>query len=221
MFKRILIANRGEIALRVIRTAREMGIECVAVYSDLDAQALHTRMAHRAVALGGVTPAETYLNVDKILAAAKETGAEAIHPGYGFLSENAGFAHAVTEAGLAWIGPPPEAIEVMGDKIESRRAMQAAGVPCVPGLTDSVADPASAIEAAEAIGYPVPSRPLLVGAARAFESCARRKRWRALSEPLQGKRYPLSVTGVCTSNVTSIVHATSKFRSCLMPRVGA
>jgi acetyl-CoA carboxylase biotin carboxylase subunit len=155
MFKRILIANRGEIALRVIRTAREMGIECVAVYSDLDAQALHTRMAHRAVALGGVTPAETYLNVDKILAAAKETGAEAIHPGYGFLSENAGFAHAVTEAGLAWIGPPPEAIEVMGDKIESRRAMQAAGVPCVPGLTNSVADPASAIEAAEAIGYPV------------------------------------------------------------------
>jgi len=155
MFQRILIANRGEIALRVIRTAREMGIECVAVYSDLDAQALHTRMAHRAVALGGATPAETYLNVDKILAAAKETGAEAIHPGYGFLSENAGFARAVTEAGLAWIGPPPEAIEVMGDKIESRRAMQAAGVPCVPGLTDPVDDPASATEAADAIGYPV------------------------------------------------------------------
>ncbi|HIF40301.1 MAG TPA: acetyl-CoA carboxylase biotin carboxylase subunit [Planctomycetes bacterium] len=155
MFKRILIANRGEIALRVIRTAREMGIECVAVYSDLDAQALHTRMAHMAVALGGAVPADTYLNVDKILAAAKETGAEAIHPGYGFLSENAGFARAVTEAGLAWIGPPPEAIEVMGDKIESRRAMQAAGVPCVPGLTDPVADPAAATEAADAIGYPV------------------------------------------------------------------
>ncbi|MDP6741025.1 MAG: acetyl-CoA carboxylase biotin carboxylase subunit [Planctomycetota bacterium] len=155
MFKRILIANRGEIALRVIRTAREMGMECVAVYSDLDAQALHARMAHRAVALGGSTPAETYLNVDKILAAAKETGAEAIHPGYGFLSENADFARAVTEAGLAWIGPPPEAIEVMGDKIESRRAMQAAGVPCVPGLTDPVDDPVAAIEAAEAIGYPV------------------------------------------------------------------
>ncbi len=155
MFERILIANRGEIALRVIRTAREMGIECVAVYSDLDAQALHTRMAHRAVALQGTTPADTYLNVEKILAAAKDTGAQAIHPGYGFLSENAGFARAVVEAGLAWIGPPPEAIEVMGDKIESRRAMELAGVPCVPGLTDPVDDAAAAEVAAAEIGYPV------------------------------------------------------------------
>ena len=114
MFRRLLIANRGEIALRVIRTAREMGIECVAVHSDVDARALHTRMAHRAVPLGGATPAESYLDQDKILAAAKATGAEAIHPGYGFLSENATFARAVTEAGLAWVGPPPGAIEVMG-----------------------------------------------------------------------------------------------------------
>ncbi len=155
MFQRILIANRGEIALRIIRTAREMGIECVAVYSDHDAQALHTRMAHLAVALEGSTPAETYLDMDKILAAAKQSGAEAIHPGYGFLSENAAFARAVTEAGLAWIGPPPGAIEVMGDKIASRRAMTDAGVPCVPGLTDPVDDPAAALEAADEIGYPV------------------------------------------------------------------
>src|SRR6185295_6007920 len=123
MFRRILIANRGEIALRVIRSAREMGIECVAVYSDFDAKALHTRMAHVAVPLHGNLPSETYLVMDKIIAAAKSTGAEAIHPGYGFLSENAAFARRVRASGLVWIGPPPEAIEAMGDKIKSRRAM--------------------------------------------------------------------------------------------------
>jgi len=155
MFRRILIANRGEIALRVIRTAREMGIECVAVYSDVDARALHTRMAHVAVPLGGKLPSESYLDVDKILRAAKETGAEAIHPGYGFLSENADFARRVVEAGLAWIGPPPDAITEMGDKIVARRKMTAAGVPCVPGLVDPVEDVDIAIKEAEAIGYPI------------------------------------------------------------------
>ena len=155
MIRRLLIANRGEIALRVIRTAREMGIECVAVFSEADASALHTRMAHIAVPLGGTTPAESYLDADKVLAAAKATGSDAIHPGYGFLSENAGFAQAVTDAGLIWVGPPPRAIEVMGDKIESRRAMAAAGVPCVPGLTDPVDDPEAAIAAAEGVGYPI------------------------------------------------------------------
>ena len=155
MFRRLLIANRGEIALRIVRTAREMGIECVAVYSDVDAKALHTRMAHVAVPLGGRLPSETYLRIDKILAAAKETGAEAIHPGYGFLSENAKFARAVLDAGLAWIGPPPEAIEAMGDKIESRRAMKKAGVPVVPGAVDPVGDPAEATRVAAEIGYPV------------------------------------------------------------------
>jgi len=155
MFRRILIANRGEIALRIIRTAREMGIECVAVCSDVDAKALHTRMAHVAVPLAGRLPADTYLRTDKILAAARETGAEAIHPGYGFLSENAGFARAVEDAGFAWIGPPAEAIEAMGDKIESRRAMKAAGVPVVPGIVDPVEDATAAREAAEPIGYPI------------------------------------------------------------------
>jgi acetyl-CoA carboxylase biotin carboxylase subunit len=155
MFQRILIANRGEIALRVLRTAREMGVECVAVYSDSDARALHTRLAHVAIPLHGATPAETYLDVAKILAAAERAGAEAIHPGYGFLSENAAFARAVIDAGLAWIGPPPAAITAMGDKLTSRRAMAAAGVPCVPGLTDPVADEAAARAAAEDIGYPI------------------------------------------------------------------
>ncbi|MBK7875844.1 MAG: acetyl-CoA carboxylase biotin carboxylase subunit [Planctomycetes bacterium] len=155
MFQRILIANRGEIALRVIRTAREMGIECVAVYSDFDKKALHTRMAHVAVPLGGNLPSESYLVADKIIAAAKKTGAQAIHPGYGFLSENAKFARAVKDAGLVWIGPPPEAIEAMGDKIKSRQRMKAAGVPVVPGLTEPVDDAQAALKAAETIGYPI------------------------------------------------------------------
>ncbi|MBL8858961.1 MAG: acetyl-CoA carboxylase biotin carboxylase subunit [Planctomycetes bacterium] len=155
MFSRILIANRGEIALRVIRTAREMDIETVAVFSDWDARALHTRMAHIAVPLHGNLPSQSYLVTEKILAAAKQTGAEAIHPGYGFLSENANFARAVRDAGLVWIGPPPEAIEAMGDKIKSRRAMKAAGVPVVPGLVDPLDDAAAARKAAEGIGYPI------------------------------------------------------------------
>ncbi|MFT4539438.1 MAG: acetyl-CoA carboxylase biotin carboxylase subunit [Planctomycetota bacterium] len=155
MFRRILVANRGEIALRVIRGAREMGIEAIAVYSDGDAKALHTRMAHAAVALGGRTPAESYLNMDKILDAARKSGAEAIHPGYGFLSENAEFARRVTEAGLVWIGPPPHAIETMGDKIISRRAMKKAQVASVPGVEDPVADASAARVIAAEIGYPV------------------------------------------------------------------
>ncbi|MFT7669416.1 MAG: acetyl-CoA carboxylase biotin carboxylase subunit [Planctomycetota bacterium] len=155
MFKRILIANRGEIALRVIRTAREMGVECVTVYSDFDRQALHTRMGHIAVPLDGDLPGETYLVAEKILAAAKATGAEAIHPGYGFLSENAAFARAVVEAGMVWIGPPPAAIEVMGDKIESRRAMLAAKVPLVPGQTEASETPEAALAAAREVGLPV------------------------------------------------------------------
>lgn len=155
MFRRILIANRGEIALRVIRTAREMGIECVAVYSDADAGALHTRMAHVAVPLGGAAPGESYLVMHKVLEAAKRTGAEAIHPGYGFLSENGEFAEAVKAAGMTWIGPPTGAIKSMGDKITCRREMKAAGVVCVPGMDAPVADAAEAIAAAEGIGYPV------------------------------------------------------------------
>ena len=155
MFDRILIANRGEIALRVIRTARELGVETVAVHSEVDRKALHVRMAHSAVSLGGTLPRESYLDMDKVLRAAEVSGAQAIHPGYGFLSENAEFARRVTAAGLAWIGPPPAAIEAMGDKITSRRVMKAAGVPVVPGLTDPVASAAEAVTAAKDIGYPI------------------------------------------------------------------
>jgi len=155
MFQRILIANRGEIALRVMRTARELGVDCVAVYSDFDRSALHARLADEAVALGGSLPSESYLDMDKILAAARQTGAQAIHPGYGFLAENAVFARRVEEAGLVWIGPPASAIESMGDKITSRRLMTEAGVPCVPGLVDAVDDAQAAVEAAKDVGYPI------------------------------------------------------------------
>jgi acetyl-CoA carboxylase biotin carboxylase subunit len=155
MFRRILIANRGEIAIRVLRTAHEMGIQVVGVYSSFDRRALHARFSDLAVELAGSTPAETYLSIDKILAAAVDTGCEAVHPGYGFLSENAEFARRVVAAGLTWIGPPPEAIEAMGDKIESRRLMRDAGVPVVPGLVEALSDPEQAAREARAIGFPI------------------------------------------------------------------
>jgi acetyl-CoA carboxylase biotin carboxylase subunit len=155
MFKRLLIANRGEIALRIIRTAREMGIESVAIFSEVDRAALHTRFAEIAYPLGGRTPRESYLDIGKVIAAAKATGAEAVHPGYGFLAENSKFAKAVIDAGLVWVGPPPSAIVDMGDKIGSRILMKKAGVPIVPGLAEPVADAAAAIAAAEKIGYPI------------------------------------------------------------------
>src|SRR5260370_41983606 len=133
MFKRILIANRGEIAVRIIRACRELGIESIAVYSDADRAALHVREADHASPVGPAPAGESYLNTAKILEAAKRLKADAVHPGYGFFSERAAFARAVQKAGLTWIGPPPDAIEQMGDKVAARKLMSAAKVPVVPG----------------------------------------------------------------------------------------
>jgi propionyl-CoA carboxylase alpha chain len=155
MLRKILIANRGEIACRVIRTARRMGIATVAVYSEADAEALHVREADEAVLIGPPPSAESYLRIDRIIEACKQTGAEAVHPGYGFLSERAEFARALGQAGIAFIGPPPEAIAAMGDKIESKRLAQAAGVSTVPGDLDVIADAKQAVPIAKKIGYPV------------------------------------------------------------------
>src|SRR5246500_4694867 len=155
MFKKILIANRGEIAVRVIRACREMGIQSVAVYSDVDRAALHVRKADEAYPLGPPAAAESYLNIPKILAAAKKSGADAIHPGYGFLSENPRFAHACAEAGVKFIGPTAAAMEMMGSKTRARQHMQAAGVPFVPGTSRGVESVEEAARGAEKVGYPV------------------------------------------------------------------
>ena len=155
MFKKILIANRGEIACRVIKTARRMGVATVAVYSDADADALHVRMADEAIHIGAAPARESYLLADRILGAAKTTGAEAIHPGYGFLSENAAFARACAEQHIVFIGPPAPAIEAMGSKSAAKRIMEAAGVPLVPGYHGDDQDPALLRGAADAMGYPV------------------------------------------------------------------
>src|ERR1700690_2198183 len=154
MFKKVLVANRGEIALRVIRALREMGLESVAVYSTADADALHVKFADQAVCIGPPPSRQSYLNIPAIISAAEVTGADAIHPGYGFLAENAEFAEVVQKCGLHWIGPQPEVMRIMGDKVSARRAMEAAGVPVVPGSpiieTDHQAE-----EAIERIGFPV------------------------------------------------------------------
>src|SRR5260370_21657800 len=155
MFQRILIANRGEIAVRVIRACRDLDVVPVAIFSEPDAAALHVRMADEAVCIGPAPSRESYLNIDAIISAARQTNSEAIHPGYGFLAENADFARAVANAGLVFIGPTPEAMEVMGSKTSARVAVIAAGVPVVPGTTEPLANYADARETAERLGYPV------------------------------------------------------------------
>ena len=155
MIKKILIANRGEIACRVIKTAKKMGIATVAVYSDADANALHVRQADEAVHIGPAPSSQSYIVIDKILEAIKKTGADAVHPGYGFLSENAAFAQALEKAGVVFIGPPVGAIEAMGDKITSKKLAAKAGVSTVPGHMGLIEDADEAVKIASQIGYPV------------------------------------------------------------------
>ena len=155
MFAKILIANRGEIACRIIKTARRLGIETVAVYSDADKDALHVDMADHAVPIGPPPAAESYLVIDRIVAACRQSGAEAVHPGYGFLSERAAFAEALAAAGIVFIGPNPKAIAAMGDKIESKKAAARAKVSTVPGHLGVIEDDRQAVRIADEIGYPV------------------------------------------------------------------
>ncbi len=154
-FRKILVANRGEIAIRIMRTAKELGCATIAVYSDADRDALHVRYADEAYHLGPAAPSQSYLNAEKLLEVAQRAGADALHPGYGFFAENAAFARRVVAAGVSWIGPHPDAIDAMGDKVRARQAMVAAGVPVVPGGTEPIADAAGARRAAEAYGLPL------------------------------------------------------------------
>ena len=169
MLRKILIANRGEIAVRVIRAARELGIKTVAVYSELDRNALHVRLADEAYSLGGQTAAESYLNTEAILDAIKQSGADGVHPGYGFFSENADFAQAITEMGVAFIGPPPAAIVEMGDKVSSRKAAQRGNCPIVPGTTEFVTTADEIAAFAADSGYPIAIKAAFGGGGRGMK----------------------------------------------------
>ena len=172
---KILIANRGEIAVRVIRAARDEGLQTVAVYADPDRDSQHVKLADEAYALGGATAAQSYLVMDKLIEIARRSGADAVHPGYGFLSENAELAEICAERGIKFIGPSAEVIRRMGDKTEARRSMMAAGVPCTPGTEGNVADLAEALREAERIGYPVMLKATSGGGGRGIRRCNSRE----------------------------------------------
>ncbi|HEX2740865.1 MAG TPA: acetyl-CoA carboxylase biotin carboxylase subunit [Rubrobacter sp.] len=168
MFRKVLIANRGEISVRIVRALREMGIGSVTVYSDADRASLHTSIADEAYHIGPTPATQSYLNVEKLIEVAHKSGAEAVHPGYGFLAESAAFARAVEEAGLVWIGPHPEAIEAMGSKVESRRIMARAGVPMVPGTEDSIGSAKEVLVFGERQGFPVAVKATAGGGGKGF-----------------------------------------------------
>lgn len=169
-FHTVLVANRGEIARRVIRTLRELGIRSVAVYSDADAAAPHVREADAAVRIGPAPAAESYLDIDAVIAAARATGAQAIHPGYGFLSESVGLAEACAESGIVFIGPPVEALQIMGDKARARDHVMRYGVPVVPGFDARGLSDGEIAEEAERVGFPSWSSPARAGAEKAWRS---------------------------------------------------
>ena len=181
----LLVANRGEIAVRVIRTAAELGLRTIAVYSELDRDALHVELADEAWNIGGPPASESYLNARRIIDVARLSEADAIHPGYGFLSENAGFARMVADAGITWVGPPARAIELMGDKIQSRQTAERAGVPPVPGTTEAVRSLKEAAPIASRIGYPIAVKASHGGGGKGLRVAANR---RELGNAIEGAR---------------------------------
>ena len=213
MFEKVLVANRGEIAIRIIRALREMGIGSVAVYSEIERDAPHVREADEAFLLGPAAPAESYLNVEKILEVAKDSGAEAIHPGYGFLAENAPFAKACEKAKITFIGPPAKAIEAMGSKTEARAIMDKAGVPIVPGATAPVDTVEEAKKQAKEIGYPIACK----AAGRRRRQGLPRRDQRRTSSRRPSRAPPArarssSATRPSTSSATSRTRGTSRSR---------
>src|SRR5919204_2279500 len=167
--RKVLIANRGEIAVRVARAARDAGYSSVAVYAEQDRNALHVRMADEAYSLNGSTPAESYLAIDKVLGVARQSGADAVHPGYGFLAENADFAQAVLDAGLTWIGPSPQSIRDLGDKVTARHIAQRVGAPLVPGTAEPVRDADEIVQFARQYGLPVAIKAAFGGGGRGLK----------------------------------------------------
>ncbi|WP_305764328.1 biotin carboxylase N-terminal domain-containing protein, partial [Corynebacterium sp. HMSC05H05] len=181
-FSKVLVANRGEIAVRVIRAARDVGLASVAVYADPDKDAPFTQLADEALSIGGETSAESYLDIDKVLAACARSGADAVHPGYGFLSENAEFARRVIDAGLTWIGPPPEAIDLLGDKVTARRIAEDVDAPMAPGTKEPVSSADEVLAFADEHGLPVAIKAAFGGGGRGMKVARTRGEVRELFE---------------------------------------
>ncbi len=213
MIRSLLIANRGEIACRVARTARRMGIETIAVYSEADAAAMHVAAADRAIAIGPAAARESYLNIPRIIDAAKRAGAEAIHPGYGFLSENPEFVEACDAAGIVFVGPPASAMRAMGSKGAAKALMEGSGVPLLPGYHGADQDPAFLAATARKIGFPVVIKAVAGGGGRGMRVVEHIDEFAAHSPPPSRKVLPRSAMRACWWNATSPAPATSKSRS--------
>ena len=203
---KVLIANRGEIAVRIIRAARDSGIASVAVYADQDRDALHTRLADEAYALGGATSAETYLQIEKILSIARRAGADAVHPGYGFLAENAEFARAIIGAGMTWIGPSPEAIEALGDKVTARHVAEKVGAPLAPGTPGPVAGADEVIAFAQEFGLPIAIKAAYGGGGRGLKVARELDEVAELFESATREAVAAFGRGECFVEKLSLIH---------------
>lgn len=211
--ERVLIANRGEIAVRIIHACHDSGRKAIAVYADADANALFVRLADEAYALTGTTPAQTYLNIDAIIAIARKAHADAVHPGYGFLSENTDFAQAVLDAGLVWIGPSPHTIRILGDKVEARRIAAEVGAPMAPGTIVPVHDPKEVVRFAKEHGLPIAIKPCTAAADAVLRWCAGSRTSRRRSNRPHARPKSRSATATASSSDFSTGRATSKCRS--------